>query len=117
MRRVGFGGENPHWSLETARIAKVLDAGATELGRPYFVMELVRGVKITGYCDEARLSVRERLDLFVKVCQAVHHAHQKGITHRDLKPSNILVTVNDGVPVPSREACWCLTAGTSWSRN
>ncbi len=69
-------------------------------GRPYFVMELVRGIKITDYCDEKQLSTRERLDLFIKVCQAVQHAHQKGIIHRDLKPSNILVTVNDGVAVP-----------------
>jgi len=69
-------------------------------GRPYFVMELVRGIKITDYCDEKHLSTRERLDLFTQVCQAVQHAHQKGIIHRDLKPSNILVTVNDGVAVP-----------------
>jgi len=69
-------------------------------GRPYFVMELVRGVPITKYCDENNFSVRERLQLFVQVCQAVQHAHQKGIIHRDLKPSNILITVNDGVPVP-----------------
>src|SRR6266487_735060 len=72
----------------------------TSSGRPYFVMELVRGIKITDYCDEKKLSTRERLDLFIKVCQAVQHAHQKGIIHRDLKPSNILVTVNDGVAVP-----------------
>src|SRR6266568_4089882 len=69
-------------------------------GRPYFVMELVRGIKITDYCDQKNLSTRERLDLFMQVCQAVQHAHQKGIIHRDLKPSNILVTVNDGVAVP-----------------
>src|SRR5438876_10687080 len=69
-------------------------------GRPYFVMELVRGVPITQYCDETQLSPDERLQLFLQVCQAVQHAHQKGIIHRDLKPSNILVTVNDGVPVP-----------------
>src|SRR5439155_18238169 len=69
-------------------------------GRPYFVMELVRGIKITDYCDQKNLSTRERLDLFIKVCQAVQHAHQKGIIHRDLKPSNILLTVNDGVAVP-----------------
>ena len=86
--------------MDHPNIAKVLDAGTTEAGRPYFVMELVRGVRITEYCDEARLSTRERLDLFVKVCQAIQHAHQKGIIHRDIKPSNILVTVNDGVPVP-----------------
>ena len=81
-------------------IAKVLDAGTTDVGRPFFVMELVRGIKITDYCDQANLSTRERLDLFIKVCQAIQHAHQKGIIHRDIKPSNILVTLHDGVPVP-----------------
>jgi serine/threonine protein kinase/tetratricopeptide (TPR) repeat protein len=86
--------------MEHPNIAKVHDAGATAAGRPYFVMELVRGVKITDYCDEKRLSTHQRLELFVQVCQAVQHAHQKGIIHRDLKPSNILVTVNDGVAVP-----------------
>jgi TPR repeat protein/serine/threonine protein kinase len=86
--------------MDHPNIAKVFDAGATETGRPYFVMELVRGVKITEYCDEKKLSTRARLDLFTQVCQAVQHAHQKGIIHRDLKPSNILVTVNDGVAVP-----------------
>src|SRR5436190_768907 len=86
--------------MDHPNIAKVLEAGATETGRPFFVMELVRGVKITDYCDEAKLSTGERLDLFIQVCSAIQHAHQKGIIHRDLKPSNILVTVNDGVPVP-----------------
>jgi serine/threonine protein kinase len=86
--------------MDHPNIAKVHDGGATESGRPYFVMELVRGVPITEYCDSNQLSVRERLDLFVLVCQAVQHAHQKGIIHRDLKPSNMLVTVNDGVAVP-----------------
>ncbi len=86
--------------MDHPNIAKVLDAGATETGRPYFVMELVRGLKITEYCDEARLSTHARLDLFIQVCQAIQHAHQKGIIHRDIKPSNILVTINDGVPVP-----------------
>ena len=86
--------------MDHPNIAKVLDAGATEAGRPFFVMELVRGTKITDYCDQNRLSPPQRLDLFVQVCRAVQHAHQKGIIHRDLKPSNILVTVNDGVPVP-----------------
>lgn len=81
-------------------IAKVLDAGATKAGRPYFVMELVRGVKITEFCDEERLGTRERLHLFVQVCHALQHAHQNGVIHRDIKPSNVLVTVNDGVPVP-----------------
>ena len=86
--------------MDHPNIAKVLDAGATETGRPFFVMELVRGVKITDYCDQRNLSMRERLDLFIQVCQAVQHAHQKGVIHRDLKPSNILVTARDGVPVP-----------------
>jgi WD40 repeat protein/serine/threonine protein kinase len=81
-------------------IAKVFDAGTTDPGRPYFVMELVRGLRITDYCDQTRLSTRHRLDLFIKVCKAVQHAHQKGVIHRDLKPSNILITINDGVPVP-----------------
>jgi eukaryotic-like serine/threonine-protein kinase len=86
--------------MDHPNIAKVLDAGATENGRPYFVMELVRGIKITDYCDQANLTTKERLDLFIKVCQAIQHAHQKGIIHRDIKPSNILVTLHDGVPVP-----------------
>ncbi len=86
--------------MDHPNIAKVLDAGATETGRPFFVMELVRGIKITEYCDQNKLSMRERLDLFIKVCQAVQHAHQKGLIHRDIKPSNILVTLHDGVPVP-----------------
>ena len=81
-------------------IAKVFDAGATETGRPYFVKELIKGVPITEYCDRARLSPRERLALFVPVCEAVQHAHQKGVVHRDLKPSNILVALYDGRPVP-----------------
>ena len=86
--------------MDHPNIAKVLDAGATETGRPYFVMELVRGVSITEYCDKHRLNMRERLELFVPVCNAVHHAHQKGIIHRDLKPSNIMVTMHDGRSVP-----------------
>jgi eukaryotic-like serine/threonine-protein kinase len=86
--------------MDHPNIAKVLDAGATELGRPYFVMELVRGIPITSYCDQNSLNTQARLDLFIKVCQAIQHAHQKGIIHRDIKPSNILVTVNDGQPVP-----------------
>jgi len=86
--------------MEHPNIAKVLDAGATENGRPFFVMELVRGIKITDYCDQNNLSTEARLELFVLVCQAVQHAHQKGIIHRDIKPSNILVTLNDGVAVP-----------------
>jgi WD40 repeat protein/serine/threonine protein kinase len=86
--------------MDHPNIAKVLDAGATETGRPFFVMELVRGVRITDYCDQNNLPTRERLDLFIKVCQAIQHAHQKGIIHRDIKPSNILVTLHDGTPVP-----------------
>src|ERR1043166_5390510 len=81
--------------MDHPNIAKVLDAGATETGRPYFVMELVRGIKITEYCDENNLSTEERLNLFIQVCQAVQHAHQKGIIHRDIKPSNILVAVSE----------------------
>jgi eukaryotic-like serine/threonine-protein kinase len=86
--------------MDHPNIAKVFDAGATETGRPYFVMDLVRGIPITRYCDEHRLSTPERLELFIQVCRAIQHAHHKGIIHRDIKPSNILVTVNDGVPVP-----------------
>jgi serine/threonine protein kinase/tetratricopeptide (TPR) repeat protein len=86
--------------MDHPNIAKVLDAGTTEVGRPFFVMELVRGIRITDYCDQNQLSTKERLELFIKICQAIQHAHQKGIIHRDIKPSNILVTLHDGVPVP-----------------
>jgi eukaryotic-like serine/threonine-protein kinase len=86
--------------MDHPSIAKALDAGATETGRPFFVMELVRGIRITNYCDQNHLTTKERLNLFIKVCQAIQHAHQKGIIHRDIKPSNILVTLHDGVPVP-----------------
>jgi WD40 repeat protein/serine/threonine protein kinase len=86
--------------MDHPNIAKVLDAGTTEAKRPYFVMELVRGIPITDYCDEKNLSTTERLQLFIKVCQAVQHAHQKAVIHRDLKPSNILVTLHDSEPVP-----------------
>ena len=86
--------------MDHPNIAKVLDAGATETGRPFFVMELVRGIKITDYCDQNKLATHERLGLFIQVCNAIQHAHQKGIIHRDIKPSNILVTLHDGVPVP-----------------
>src|SRR5262245_2715317 len=87
--------------MDHPNIARVLDAGATGTGRPYFVMELVRGVKITEYCDQNSLPTAERLTLFIQVCHAVQHAHQKGIIHRDLKPSNILVSPqDDGTPLP-----------------
>jgi WD40 repeat protein/serine/threonine protein kinase len=86
--------------MDHTHIARVLDAGATDSGRPYFVMELVRGIPITAFCDQNQLPVRERLELFLAVCQAVQHAHQKGIIHRDLKPSNVLVTLqDDGTPL------------------
>jgi serine/threonine protein kinase len=86
--------------MDHPNIARVLDAGATEKGRPYFVMELVYGVKITDYCDQNQLGTEQRLELFIQICHAIQHAHQKGIIHRDIKPSNILVTMHDGVPVP-----------------
>ena len=86
--------------MDHQNIARVLDAGATDNGRPYFVMELVHGVPITRYCDDNKLTPRERLALFVPVCQAIQHAHQKGIIHRDVKPSNVLVTMYDDKPVP-----------------
>jgi eukaryotic-like serine/threonine-protein kinase len=86
--------------MDHPNIAKVHDGGSTDTGRPYFVMELVRGVPVTEFCDRNHLPVRERLELFIAVCQAVQHAHQKGVIHRDLKPSNVLVTLHDGVPVP-----------------
>ncbi|MFI5380374.1 MAG: protein kinase [Tepidisphaerales bacterium] len=86
--------------MDHPNIAKVLDAGATETGRPYFVMELVNGVPITEYCDANKLATPQRLGLFIAVCHALQHAHQKGVIHRDIKPSNILVTLHDGVPVP-----------------
>ena len=86
--------------MDHQNIAKVFDAGTTESGRPYFVMELVHGIPITDYCDANRLTPRERLELFIPVCHAIQHAHQKGIIHRDIKPSNILVTMYDDKPVP-----------------
>lgn len=86
--------------MDHPNIARVLDAGATETGRPFFVMELVRGVPVNRFCDEHLLTAEDRLRLFIAVCRAVQHAHMKGIIHRDLKPSNILVTLHDGVPVP-----------------
>ena len=86
--------------MDHPNIARVFDAGSTATGRPYFVMELVKGVQITDYCDQARLSPRERLELLIPVCMAIQHAHQKGIIHRDIKPSNVLVSLYDGRPVP-----------------
>ncbi len=86
--------------MDHPNIARVLEAGATEIGRPFFVMELVRGFKITEYCDKNNLDTRQRLDLYIQVCNAIQHAHQKGVIHRDIKPSNILVTLHDGRPVP-----------------
>ena len=78
----------------------MLDGGTTDSGRPYFVMELVRGIPLTDFCDQNQFTTRERLELFISVCQAVQHAHQKGIIHRDLKPIHLMVTLCDGVPVP-----------------
>jgi serine/threonine protein kinase/tetratricopeptide (TPR) repeat protein len=86
--------------MDHPNIAKILEAGATETGRPYFVMELVGGIKITDYCEQNDLTTRQRLELFMQVCRAVQHAHQKGVIHRDIKPSNVLVATQDGVPVP-----------------
>ncbi len=86
--------------MDHPNIAKVLDAGSTDAGHPFFVMELVKGVEITKYCDEKRLNLKKRLELFISVCQAIQHAHQKGIIHRDIKPSNVLVAQYDGTPVP-----------------
>src|SRR5438105_3121478 len=86
--------------MDHQNIARVLDAGTTASGRPYFVMELVHGVPITRYCDDNRLTPRERLELFLPVCQAIQHPHQKGIIHRDLKPPNNMIPLNDGKPGP-----------------
>ncbi|HEX7654791.1 MAG TPA: serine/threonine-protein kinase, partial [Verrucomicrobiae bacterium] len=86
--------------MDHPNIARVLDAGATQSGRPFFVMELVRGVRITEYCDQNGLDTHQRLRLFIQVCLAIQHAHQKGVIHRDIKPSNILITIIDGSPVP-----------------
>src|SRR6187200_1879635 len=86
--------------MDHPNIARVLDGGSTAAGRPYFVMDLVKGVPITRYCDEHHLTPRQRLELFLPVCQAVQHAHQKGVIHRDLKPSNVLIALYDGKPVP-----------------
>jgi serine/threonine protein kinase len=96
-----FGAERQALALmDHPNIAKVFDAGTTDTGRPYFVMELVKGIPITKFCDERRLTLRERLELAIPVCQAIQHAHQKGIIHRDIKPSNVLIALYDGKPVP-----------------
>jgi tRNA A-37 threonylcarbamoyl transferase component Bud32/tetratricopeptide (TPR) repeat protein len=86
--------------MDHPHIARVLDAGATDAGRPYFVMEYIKGIPILEYCDQEKVDTKSRLELFTAVCQAIQHAHQKGIIHRDIKPSNVLVTLHDGVPVP-----------------
>ena len=86
--------------MDHPSIARVLDGGATNMGRPFFVMELVRGVRITEYCAANQLSLEDRLELFVQLCHAIQHAHQKGVIHRDLKPSNVLVTMQDGKAIP-----------------
>lgn len=86
--------------MDHPNIARVFDAGATDTGRPYFVMELVKGIPITEYCDKNNLDTRQRLNLFIDVCKAVQHAHQKGVIHRDIKPSNVMITLHDGKPVP-----------------
>ena len=109
--------------MDHPNIAKVHDAGATETGRPYFVMELVKGIPITEYCDKNNLDTQQRLGLFVEVCKAVQHAHQKGIIHRDIKPSNVLITLHDGRPVPkvidfgiAKAICQKLTEKTLFTR-
>src|SRR5579872_2656744 len=86
--------------MDHPNIAQIFDAGATTKGRPYFVMEYIEGAPITQYCDRKRMTTKERLSLFLAVCRAVRHAHQKGVIHRDLKPSNVLVIEQDGTPVP-----------------
>src|SRR5215469_873398 len=86
--------------MDHPNIAQIFDAGATAKGRPYFVMEYIEGASITQYCDSERMSTKDRLTLFLAVCRAIQHAHQKGVIHRDLKPSNVLVTEQDGKPVP-----------------
>ena len=88
--------------MDHPNVARILDTGATDAGLPYFVMELVKGIPITTFCDEKKLSLKERLELFLPVCQAVQHAHQKGIIHRDIKPSNVMVAQYDNRPVSAR---------------
>ena len=109
--------------MDHPAIAKVFDAGSTPEGRPYFVMEYVAGIPITAYCDKHKLTVRQRMELFIQVCEGVQHAHQKAIIHRDLKPSNILVSEVDGKPMPriidfgvAKATSQKLTAGTMYTR-
>ena len=105
-------------AMDHPNIAKIFDAGTSEAGRPYFVMELVRGIAITEYCDRKKLTNRERLELFIHVCQAVQHAHQKGIIHRDIKPSNVMVTVHDDIAVPKViDFGIAKVSGPQWTEN
>src|SRR5688572_13479983 len=101
--------------MDHPNIAHIFDAGATVTGRPYFVMEYIDGPPITQYCDRERMTTRERLALFLAVCRAVHHAHQKGVIHRDLKPSNVLVTVQEGAPIPKVIDFGIATATDKWA--
>ena len=101
--------------MDHPNIAQIFDAGATPRGRPYFVMEYIEGAPITQYCDRRRLTTKERLALFLAVCRAVQHAHQKGVIHRDLKPSNVLVMEQDGVPVPKVIDFGIATATDKWA--
>jgi len=102
--------------MDHPNISKVLDGGLTPTGQPFFVMDLVNGLPLTTFCDEATLTTNERLELFVPICQAVQHAHQKGIVHRDLKPANILVTMIDGKPVPCSGRRRTSRRGRHWRR-
>src|SRR2546421_1511825 len=101
--------------MDHQNIARVLDAGATPSGRPYFVMELVHGVPLIKVCDDSRLTLQQRLELFVQICHAIQHAHQKGIIHRDIKPSNILVTLHDVTAVP-KVIDFCIAKDTTEQR-
>lgn len=107
--------QQPLAMMDHPNIARVLDAGATDTGRRYFVMELVRGVPITEYCDKNRLSTQDRLRPFVPVCQAIQHAHQKGVIHRDIKPSNVMVTLHDGNAVTTSQFISSSPASSAWS--